>query len=94
MASRLTSFVSERPAAVVWSAVAALFSVGLWWQWRSFEARQETFLDFYSRTARAFPAGEFDRLVPSSDFLVMWAVLTGVMVSFAVVQWRLPARRS
>lgn len=92
MAARLTSFVSERPAAVVWSAVAALFSVALWWQWRSFEARQAMFLDFYSRTARAFPPGDLDRLAPSSDFLVMWALLTGVMISFAVVQWRQPQR--
>ena len=93
MASRLTSFVSERATAVVWSAVAVLCSVGLWWQWRSFEARQAMFLDLYTRAAGAFPAGELDRLAPSSEFLVMWAVLTGVMISFAVVQWRQPRRR-
>ena len=91
MAPRLMTFVSERPAAVVWSAAAALFSAGLWWQWRSFEVRQEAFLVFYSRAAEGF-AGELDLLAPSSDFLVIWAVLTGFMIAAAVIQWRLPAR--
>lgn len=88
MASRLTSFVSERPAALVWSVAAAVLSVLLYWQWQSFEARQAAFLAFYSRAAPNFPAGELDRLAPSSDFLVIFAISTGIAIAGALVQWR------
>lgn len=88
MASRLTSFVSERPIALLWSAVAALFCLGLYWQWQSLEARQAAFLAVYSQAAPNFPAGELELMMPSSASLVMFAVATGIMISLAVVHWR------
>jgi hypothetical protein len=88
MASRLTSFLSGRPVAVVWSIVALLFCSGLYWQWQSFETRQAEFLVFYARAAANFPAGELDPLAPSSDFLVMFALLTGFWIAAALMQWR------
>ncbi|KQY93126.1 MULTISPECIES: hypothetical protein [unclassified Brevundimonas] len=91
MASRLTSFLSGRTVAVVWSLLALLFSSGRYWQWQSFEARQAEFLVFHARVAPNFPAGELDQLAPSSDFLVMFALLTGFWIAAAVLQWRRPA---
>ncbi|KQY96667.1 hypothetical protein ASD25_02180 [Brevundimonas sp. Root1423] len=86
------SFVSERPTALLWSVAAALFCLALYWQWQSFEADQAVFLVFYLRAAPNFPAGELDSLAPSSASLVMFAVMTGFMVAFALIQWRLPPR--
>lgn len=88
----MTSLLSGRSVAVVWSIIALLFCVGLYWQWQSFEARQAEFLVFYARAAPNFPAGELDRMAPSSDFLVMFALLAGFWVAAALVQWRRPAR--
>ncbi|WP_332677471.1 hypothetical protein [Brevundimonas sp.] len=92
MASRLMSFVSGRPVAAVWSVLAVLFCIGLYWQWRSFEARQAEFLLFHARVSPNFPAGELDQLAPSSDFLVMFAVMTGFWIAAALIQWRQPPR--
>ncbi len=88
MASRLTSFLSGRPVAVVWSILALLFCGALYWQWQSFDARQAEFLVFYGRAAPNFPAGELEQLAPSSDFLVILALLTGFWVAAALMQWR------
>lgn len=88
MAARLTSFLSARFVAVVWSILALVFCIGLYWQWQSLEARQAEFLLFYAKAAPNFPAGELDRLAPSSDFLVMLALLTGFWVAAALMQWR------
>lgn len=88
MASRLTSFMSKRPVAMVWSIIAALFCLGLYWEWRSFEARQADFLVLHARISPNFPAGELDRLAPSSDFLVLFAVVTGFWIAAALIQWR------
>ena len=92
MAPRMTRFLERRRAALIASAVAGLMCVGLYWQWLSHEAKQATFLIYYLKLAPHFPAGELDRLAPSADFLVMYALLTGFALAFAVIQWRLEPR--
>ena len=88
MASRLTSFLSERRGALVSSAVAAIFCLVLYSEWQDHEVREAHFSANYSKLAQYFSAGDLDRLAPSGDFVVMFAVLTGFAIAFALGQWR------
>ncbi|MGZ9113809.1 MAG: hypothetical protein ACXW3K_04225 [Brevundimonas sp.] len=84
----MITFPGKRGPAILFSFNALLFGVMLYREWRSHDAEQARLLTQYPKLAQHFSVAELERMAPSADSLVMLGVVTGIMISAALMLWR------